>query len=390
MNIDLYAGAGGWDEGARQLGMDTVGLELWHDACVTAVRAGHPRIQCDIATYPTAPFVGRVTGLIASPPCQPWSNSGKQLGKLDQPRVHALVDRMAAGDDRWQDMPWEDDRSHHAAQPTRWVRDLMPEWVAFEQVPEVLPLWEHIGRILRGWGYDVWTGKLCAADYGVPQTRVRAVLIASRVRRVGQPVPTHYDPERYGYGLFGTPWVTMAEALGWSGGDVLQSRRDSPKWVAEHGARENRAASSPAPTITGEAFRWKLSVGARSNATVRDLGQPAATILCSRPGNLLWTLRTGANTELGDGRVEPYERTTDRPAPTVIGNTGRWKVTAGECTRPVDLAEAAVLQSFPADYPWHGNKTSTFQQVGNAVPPGLAAAVLATAAGTFITQSIAA
>ncbi|MFG3702401.1 DNA cytosine methyltransferase [Micromonospora sp. NPDC047620] len=357
MILDLYAGAGGWDEGARTLGLNTIGLEIWHDACVTAVQAGHPRIRCDIATYPTAPFTGRVTGLIASPPCQPWSNAGKQLGKLDQPRVHALVDRMAAGDDRWQDMAWEDDRSHHAAQPTRWVRDLMPEWAAFEQVPEVLPLWEHIGRVLRGWGYNVWTGKLCAADYGVPQTRERAVLIASRVRRVHQPTPTHYDPSA-GHGLFGTPWLTMAEAVGWHGNDVLQSRRDSPRWVEQHGARENRTAASPAPTITGEAFRWKV--------------------------------RAGQNSQMGDGTQKRYERTTDRPAPTVIGTVSRWKVIAGEHSRPIELNEATVLQGFRPDYPWHGHKTSRYRQLGNAVPPGLAAAVLAVATGRTNALSLAA
>jgi len=350
--LDLYAGAGGWDQAARQLGLDTVGLEIWHDACVTAVRAGHPRIQCDIATYPTAPFTGRVTGLIASPPCQAWSAAGKRLGEQDKVRVHALVDQYAAGNYEPGD-GWADPRSHHAAEPVRWIRDLRPEWVCLEQVPEVLPLWSHIDEVLRGWGYSVWAGKLCAADYGVPQTRNRAVLIASRVRRVNQPTPTHYDPS-HGMSLFGTPWVTMAEAVGWAGEFVLQSRRDSPNWVRQHGTRENRTASSPAPTITGEVFRWKV--------------------------------RAGQNSQMGDGSQKRYERSTDRPAPTVIGTVSRWKLIAGEYTRPVDLTEAAVLQGFRPDYPWHGHKTSQAQQIGNAVPPGLGAAVIAESAGLQAAQ----
>jgi DNA (cytosine-5)-methyltransferase 1 len=84
-----------------------------------------------------------------------------------------------------------------------------------EQVPAVMPLWQHYARVLRGWGYSVDTGVLNAADHGLAQVRKRAVLVASRVREVLLPAPTH------GTGLL--PHLTMAGAIGWG-----YTRRPSP------------------------------------------------------------------------------------------------------------------------------------------------------------------
>ena len=113
--------------------------------------------------------------------------------QTSQSALKLLADRMAAGDDSTDWCTWEDPRSALVCQPVRWVRDLRPEWVALEEVPAVAGLWEHFARIFRGWGYSVWTGDLCAADYGVPQTRTRRILTASRVRTVGPPPPTHSE-----------------------------------------------------------------------------------------------------------------------------------------------------------------------------------------------------
>lgn len=405
MILDLYAGAGGWDEGARQLGMDTIGLEIWHDACVTAVRAGHPRIQCDIATYPTAPFVGRVTGLIASPPCQAWSMAGNRKGEQDKERVHELVNAYAQGANNPGD-GWADPRSHHAAQPIRWVRDLRPEWVCLEQVPPVIDLWHHMGDVLCGWGYAAWVGILNAADYGVPQTRKRAILIASRVRPAYQPETTHeQDPPADA--LFGARrrWVSMAEALGWTG--TFHNRRDSPAWIAQHGERCNRESDEPAPTITGEAHRWHLRNGTQNNACTRPLDQPAGTLFFGqRCNDVSWVLRNGNQPNAAirtaeepaptmafgnnSARVEWVQQrpattvcATDRIAPSGHRNRepGGESQFASSDTVRITVPEAAALQSFRPDYPWHGTKTSQFLQVGNAIPPGLAAAVIAKAAG---------
>jgi DNA (cytosine-5)-methyltransferase 1 len=82
----------------------------------------------------------------------------------------------------------------------------------------------------------------------------------------------------------------------------------------------------------------------------------------------------------------------DRPATTIVASRNP-DIVSGPGYRGVGAAprqaapggvrvtvqEAALLQSFPADHPWQGTKTKQYQQVGNAVPPRLAAHILAAA-----------
>lgn len=71
-------------------------------------------------------------------------------------------------------------------------------------------------------------------------------------------------------------------------------------------------------------------------------------------------------------------RTMDRPAFTITGKCGRnrWEWPDGT-SRNVTTTEAGVLQGFRPDYPWQGGSISRQQQIGDTVPPPLAAAVLA-------------
>jgi len=212
--LDVFAVIGGWDEGLRLLGRhDVLGIELDEAACATRIAAGHATLRADAATWPLGALKGRVEGLIASPPCQTFSQAGNRDGVTSLAQLVAHVRSCADG---WRDPPANTDpRTTLVLQPLRYALELQPEWVALEQVPDVAPIWAAMAVVLRQHGYSAWSGLLNAADYGVPQTRRRAILTAHKGRTALPPAPTHgKNPTP---GLFGTlePWVSMAQALGW-------------------------------------------------------------------------------------------------------------------------------------------------------------------------------
>ncbi|MGA5604035.1 DNA cytosine methyltransferase [Streptomyces griseoincarnatus] len=378
MIVDLFAGPRGWSEGLRLLGLTDIGLEWDTAACRTAHAAGHPVIQCDVAQYPTAPFAGRIRGLIASPPCQAWSRAGKRGGLADQPLVHQAVHDLAHGRDTRTELlaQCKDERSLLAAEPMRWLYDLRPEWVCMEEVVDVLPLWKQYALYLQQWGYSTWAGVLNAADYGVPQTRQRAILIASRTHGVTAPDPTHAkNPAEDLFGECLKPWVSMADALGWGATD-----RPTPTVTAGGG---KTGGAEPFPTQARNALlaaqergAWVLHTnrdqradGSRQTTDPHNAPAPAFT---SKAGGQ-WVLKRPATTVCATDRISPPgHRNRDAGGESQFASPDTVRIT---------VAEAAILQSFRPDYPFFGTKTKAFEQVGNAVPPLLAAHVVSAATG---------
>ncbi len=336
--LDLFAGPGGWSEGLRSIGMREVGIEIDPSVCATRSAAGHTTIRADVATYPSTALLRKVSGLIGSPPCQTFSAAGLRAGNDDLPLCHRGLDDLACGRDTRDSLraACVDPRSLLVVEPLRYALDLRPDWIALEEVPAVLPLFEHTARLLSAVGYSTWTGVLNAADFGLAQTRRRAFLLASRTRPALPPEPTHADggtlDDLFGDGL--PPWRTMGDVLGCPP-SVVHTR-------GNHTTGGSRfATTGPSWAVTGRARSWLLKVGNRPSSTRRRLDQPAPTLLF---GNAL--------------------------------NDVSWIDPDGTPVRRLAVAEAAALQGFPTNYPWAGSRTKQFQQIGNAVPPPLATAVL--------------
>ncbi|MFF4346759.1 DNA cytosine methyltransferase [Streptomyces sp. NPDC001530] len=320
-----FAGIG-WSE-ALPTGSGEIGLELDAAACRTRAGAGHKTIRCDVTQYPTWVFKGRTSGKIDSPPCPGFGKSGKKLGLQDLPLVHQAIEDLSRGKDTRAAIgaACRDERSILTAEPMRWHYDLQPEWICMEQVPSVLVVWQQYAEVLERWGYSAVTGVLDAADYGLGQTRKRAVLIASKGRDVQLPAPTHG-------GLGQPPHVAMADVIGWG------------------------YTQRPAPSVTGGGT---YTGGAEpfGNGTRQAMANTIGAV--DEDGRPLWR-----------DRNVPLRQPTDRER------------AAGKKPRPnlrPTVAECAALQGFQPGLVFHGNAGERHLQVGNAVPPPLAVAVLGAA-----------
>lgn len=367
---DLFAGAGGWDLAAAELGIHARGVENMKEARATRDAAGLTTIHDDVWTFQPD---GKAAGLIASPPCQTFSTAGKGNGRK------ALDDVMSAiwsdaylSIDALRDVGEQvgDARTALVLTPLHFAMTGDYDWLAWEQVPTVLPVWQACAEVLRTVGWKVWTGNSQAEMYGVPQTRKRAFLIASR-RRVHEAPPTHSryysrNPEKLDPGV--EKWVSMAEALGWHS-VTSKVDRNRVEWLQSPSGITGpcvRPTTSPAATVTGAGnyytfteAEWVLRSSNNAHAAIRHQNTPAPTMLFGHCSN--------------DVRWFP-DGTTERGVPETAAGRHPESV-------KITVAEAAVLQSFPADYPWQGNQSKWYLQAGNAVPPGLALHGLAAASG---------
>jgi DNA (cytosine-5)-methyltransferase 1 len=318
--IELFAGCGGMAMGFKRQGFTTVLANEWdRDACDSLRANVTDRVlNCAIQEIEHFPPADVVAG---GPPCQGFSNLGERVPN--------------------------DPRNQLWRQYMRCVEQARPSVFVLENVPPLLKSAEYqeLLRIARLLGYQVEGRVLNAADYGVPQARKRAIVIGSRLGRPSFPEPTHVNSAKR---------------------DLLTA--DLPAW------RTVRDAIGHLP-ITPTGLNWHIGRNPTAKSLARYLSIPPGGNRWNLPDHLMpdcWKRKTEGGTDLM-GRLW-----WDRPSVTI--RTEFYKPEKGrylhpQAHRPITHLEASLLQSFPENFQFIGSRINVGVQIGNAVPPTLAAAL---------------
>lgn len=296
-SLEICAGGGGTALGLEWAGFRPIALvENDPHACRT-LRQNRPKwsvLQVDVQGFSAIGFQG-IDLLSGGVPCPPFSVAGKRLGSEDERDLFPEVIRLAG--------------------------ECGPKAIMVENVRGLLdPIFdtyrENVAKRLAGLGYACEWRMLNACDFGVPQLRPRAVLVALRseyAERFTWPMPQSEPPPTVGEALY----KEMA-SRGWPGAEAWRDK-----------------ANTVAPTLVG---------GSKKHGGP-DLGPTRA--------RKAWAL-------LG---VEGRSLATEPPG---FDHEGVPKLS---------VQMTATLQGFPTDWQFVGGKTQAYRQVGNAFPPQVAAAV---------------
>ncbi len=351
--IDLFAGAGGMTLGfTKAFGNHFVSVwanDFNKDACETyRANFGDHCVEGDIVGILNNPGVKipQADVVIGGPPCQGFS----------------LLNKFREGDPRKQMwMPFLEVVERSGA-----------EVFVMENVPQLLGSPEHqlIIEVADSLGFKTAWAKLCAADYGVPQTRYRAFIIGCKFtdpKSVFPPKKTHFDPsnkllpqtnlfQREEYVDYPKPWRTVRDAIG----DLPPPEGTEPK--IDSGPLNIHFGRTPTEMSIK---RYRAIPKEGMNRFDLERNAPELTPAC-------WLRKKSGGTDLF-GRLW-----WDRPSFTI--RTEFFKPEKGRYLhpvqhRPITHREAARFQSFPDHFIFKGTKIEIARQIGNAVPPLLAAAV---------------
>ena len=376
--IDLFSGAGGLSEGLRQAGFHSLYANEIMKTYSETYALNHPHTivdQRDIRTVDAHEVrsnlglrQGELDLIAGGPPCQGFS--------INAP--------MRTTDDA---------RNHLFREFIRFVDEFQPKAVLIENVPGLVSFengmtLQAILYELHNHGYYADVRILYAPHYGVPQTRWRTIIIGMKNQKDIQaafPQPEYDAPLRVnftshfkGRNIIGFPrkndlpqYISVKDAL--SDLPVLKN--------GETGSECKKYRTKPNNRF--QAFMREFSSGVLNHEAPR-LSKINLERLAHIPAGGNWTnipidlLPKGMQRARKSDHTKRYGRVSpDGLASTILTKCDpHWGAYFHYSQdRVFSVREAARIQTFPDHFIFTGSKAEQYEQVGNAVPPFLAAAI---------------
>ena len=339
--LDLFCGAGGFSYGMHKNNhFTTVVASDFNEKAADTFAFNMPEASVIVGDIKDHEIKNQiierskergVNMIIGGPPCQGFSMKGKKLGLNDE-RNFLFREYLSV------------------------VEALSPEVFVIENVKSLLSTaggWfrEEILAYIQKLGYSVKYGVLNAKDFGVPQSRERAIFICSKSKTINLPT---------GKGVLTTVRDAISDLAYLESGEgeevsryLMQPQSDYQRCMRnESGILYNHVASKHSD-LALEKLRMIPSERGKEFLPEELLGRQK---FHTTWGRLTWD---GVSPTIDTRFDTPSNGTNSHP----------------ELNRAITPREAARLQSFGDDFVFKGSKFYIRTQIGNAVPPLMAYAI---------------
>lgn len=360
--ISLFSGLGGLDIGLHQAGVDTLVCVENDAAAAQTLRINSNRhddeppeshisvdkrypwwvIEKDIREVTDTEIIeaagverADVDFLVGGPPCQTFSrsNEGNRSGtETERGKLFKEYSRIL-----------------HTIQPSAFLFENVRGLESSNGGEDLKEILSH----LSGDTYRIDYRVLNAADYGVPQTRQRLLIIGTKSEEPEFPEPTHCEDGNDGR----SEWVTAGEAL---------SEFEVDKTIEENGGYTNAIGSKYGPVLKDipeganyQHFSERRYDPEEEEYVDRDRSEMDEKLFEWRSRHWNYLLKMD--------RKRPSWTIQAAPGSTV--GPFHWR------SRKLSILEQMKFMTLPLDYYISGKPLQIQSQVGNAVPPELAKAV---------------
>ena len=311
--ISLFAGCGGLDLGFEKAGFEVI----WANECDKTIHAtyrlNHPKTELNTSDIRklTAQDIPDCDGIIGGPPCQSWSLGGRSLGI-------------------------EDERGRLVYDYIRIVSEKKPKFFVMENVPGMitskhLNVFHQFLDLFRNAGYRIRYELMNAADFKIPQDRLRVIIVGIRNDLDVEyffPIKKEHTP------------ITLSNAIG--------DLKAAPVPYDTEQVNPQRSAIPNHDYYIG-AFDQKFM--ARNRVRGWD--------------ELSFTIQAQAKNEPLHPQAPKMEYVSAERRQFVAGREHLY--------RRLSVRECARIQTFPDSFKFiYSNILDGYKMVGNAVPPRLA------------------